>query len=231
MVAMIREWGGPALISSELLAPAAPGHIKRLRKSLDFADVHIVLTVRDMARQLPAAWQERIKNRGHETFAEWLAAIHAPLSPENNAGRHFRNLHDVPGILAKWSEGQPPNRIHVVTVPPAGGDPNLLWARFAQVIGLDPSRYQLPGRSVNSSLGAAEVSLVRQVNVALGGDEFPWPPYDRFMKWYLSPQLATRPGVPIDLPAEEYEWASTTSQQYAKSIAEAGYDVVGELGS
>jgi hypothetical protein len=230
MVAAIGEWGGPALISSELLAPAAPNHINRLRRSLDFADVHIVFTVRDLARQLPAAWQERIKNRGRETFAEWLALLHEPKTVANHAGRHFWNLHDVPAILTKWSEGLPPDRTHVVTVPPSGGDPDLLWMRFAQVIGVDPTHFKQPDRSVNSSLGAAEVSLVRQVNAALGGDDFPWPPYDRYMKWYFSPQLATRRGATIDLPEHDYEWAVSMSQQTAKAIADAGYDVVGDLG-
>jgi hypothetical protein len=230
LVRQIREWGGPALISSELLAPAARQHINRLQSSLDFADVHIVFTVRDMARQLPAAWQERIKNRGQETFAEWLRCIHDPDPQPNTAGKHFRNLHDVTGILARWSEDLPPNRVHVVTVPPSGGDPRLLWTRFAEVIGVDPKRYEEPDRGVNRSLGAAEVSVVRQVNVALGGDEFPWPPYDRFMKWYLSPKLAERQGLPIELPESEFEWAVATSQRIAKDIAEAGYDVVGDLG-
>jgi hypothetical protein len=229
MVAAIREWGGAALISSELLAPASRTHIKRLRKSLGFADVHVVFTVRDLARQLPAAWQERIKNRGQETFGEWLNLIHEPRTVSNHAGRHFWNLHDVPEILARWSEGSPPDTTHVVTVPPSGGDPDLLWTRFAQVLGIDPAVCRQPGSSVNSSLGAAEASLVRQVNVALGGDDFPWPPYDRYMKWHLSPFLASRRGTPIDLPERNYEWATSTSQQTAKAIADAGYDVVGEL--
>lgn len=229
MVAKIRDWGGPALISSELLSPAAPRHIRRVRETLDFAEVHIVFTVRDLARQLPAAWQERVKNRGVETFAEWLTAIHQPLTPENHAGRPFWKLHDVPGILAKWSADLPPDRTHVVTVPPSGGDPDLLWARFSRVIGVEPARYRQPERSVNSSLGAAEVNLVRRVNLALGGDDFPWPPYDRYMKWYFSPELATRRGTSIDLPEHEYEWAVATSQQTAKAIADAGYDVVGDL--
>ncbi len=229
LVADVRAWNGPALISCELLAPAARSHIKRLMNSFDFAEVHIVFTVRDVARQLPAAWQERVKNRGQEPFAEWLAAVHEPATPPTSAGRLFWGLHDVATILAKWSEALPPERVHVVTVPPSGGDPSLLWKRFAQVVGLDPDAYVQPEKGVNSSLGAAEVSVVRQVNIALGGDEFPWPHYDRLMKWYLSPQLAKRRGIPIDLPPAEYEWAVSKSQQTAKAIAEAGFDVVGDL--
>jgi hypothetical protein len=230
VVADIRAWNGPALISCELLTPAARPHIKRLMNSFDFADVHIVFTVRDMARQLPAAWQERVKNRGQEPFADWLAAVHEPDSAPTRAGRLFWALHDVEAILAKWSDALPPERVHVITVPPSGGDPTLLWKRFAQVVGVDPDRYRQPDRGVNSSLGAAEVSVVRQVNIALGGDEFPWPHYDRLMKWYLSPQLSQRRGIPIDLPPSEYEWAVAKSQQTAKAIAEAGFDVVGDLG-
>jgi hypothetical protein len=230
LVDEVRAWDGPALISCELLAPAPPRHIQRLMTSLDFADVHIVFTVRDMARQLPAAWQERIKNRGQEPFAEWLAAIHDPGESPTSAGRLFWGLHDVERILSKWSDGLPPDRVHVVTVPPSGGDSSLLWKRFAQVLGVDPDNYRLPTKTVNSSLGAAEVSVVRQVNVALGGDEFPWPAYDRLMKWHLSGELAKRRGLPIDLPEGEYEWAVSLSQRFAKSIADAGYEVAGDLG-
>lgn len=227
LVTQIREWDGPALVSSELLAPARPAHIERAMASLDFADVHIILTVRDLARQLPAAWQERVKNRGQESFAEWLATIHDPKG--GDPGGLFWALHDVERILEKWSANLPPKRVHVITVPPAGGDRSLLWKRFAQVIGVDPERFRQPPASVNASLGAAEVNLVRQVNIALGGDDFPWPHYDRFMKWYLSPQLAKRRGVPIELPEPEYAWAVQRSQQMAKAIADAGYDVVGDL--
>jgi hypothetical protein len=229
VVARIRAWDGPALISQELLSPARQERIDRLMNSFDFADVHIICTVRDMARQLPAAWQEWVKNRGQESFAEWLAAVHDPESIPGEAGRDFWKMHDVEGILAKWSRRLPPERVHVVTVPPSGGDRNLLWQRFAQVIGVIPDQYRYQGLGTNSSLGAAEVSVIRQVNMALGGDEFPWPDYDRFMKWYLSPELSRRRGVPIELPEHEYEWAIAQSQRTAKAIAEAGYDVVGDL--
>jgi hypothetical protein len=225
----IRAWNGPALISCEVLAPATPADIKRLTHSLDFADVHVILTVRDMARQLPAAWQERVKNRGLLPFATWLEAVHEPHPEPRTPGAIFWDLHDIEGILARWSAGLPPSRVHVVTVPPAGGDASLLWKRFAQVIGVDPVGCRQPDRSVNTSLGAAEVSVVRQVNVALGGNAFSWPHYDRLMKWTVSPELAKRRGVPIELPEAEYDWAVAHAQRVAKTIADAGYDVVGDL--
>jgi hypothetical protein len=227
MVTAIKRWNGPALISSELLAPARPPHIERLVSSLGFADIHIVLTVRDLARQLPAAWQERVKNRGSESFAEWLRLVHQP--EPRNAGSSFWALHDIDRIVEKWSAHVPPERFHVVTVPAAGGDRSLLWKRFASVIAVDPQAVHEPDSSVNTSLGAAEVSVVRAINIALGGDAFPWQQYDRLMKWYLAPQLATRRGVPIELSEKEYEWAVERSRQIARAITAAGVDVVGDL--
>jgi hypothetical protein len=229
LVAEIRAWDGPALISSELLSPSPRDRIDHLMLSLDFADVHVVFTMRDLARQLPAAWQEWVKNCGQESFEHWLAAIHDPENYAGDAGRAFWKLHDTAGILTRWAAGRPPEQVHVVTVPPAGGDPSLLWKRFARVIGVDPDRYRYPEGTVYGSLGAAEVSVVRDVNIALGGNTFPWRHYDRYMKWCLSTGLLARRGAPIDLPPAEYEWAVAKSQEAAKAIADAGYDVIGDL--
>lgn len=227
LVTAISDWQGPALVSSELFAPARPPHIERIVESLDFADVHIVLTVRDLARQLPAAWQEWIKNRGVESYGEWLQLVRDKV-PES-AGAHFWALHDIERILEKFLARVPPERFHVVTVPGSGGDRSLLWRRFAQVIGVDPDRFEPPGETVNTSLAAAEAGVLREVNIALGGDAFPWPQYDRWMKWFFAPELATRRGAPIELPVEYYDWAVERSRDFAKAIAESGVDVVGDL--
>ena len=39
-----------------------------------FADdeVHVVLTARDLARQIPAEWQENVKHRGRRSFARFM---------------------------------------------------------------------------------------------------------------------------------------------------------------
>lgn len=227
LVVAIRDWQGPALVSSELLAPARPPHIERIVDSLGFADVHIVLTLRDLARQLPAAWQEWIKNRGVESYGEWLQLVRDKVP--DSAGAHFWALHDIERILEKFLARVPPERFHVVTVPGAGGDRSLLWTRFAGVIGVDPERFQPPGETVNTSLAAAEARVVRDVNIALGGEAFLWPQYDRWVKWFFAPELATRRGAPIELPVEYYDWAVERSRAIAKAIADAGVDVVGDL--
>jgi hypothetical protein len=229
MVKEIREFGGPAIIDQELLSGTFPMQIGRAMDELDFADVHLVYTLRDMARTLPAAWQEWVKNRETDDFSEFLAAVHQPAGERDRTGQLFWNLHDAQLILTKWSRRLAPENVHVITLPPPGSDPSILWNRFAGVLSIDADRYPNAPDGANSSLAAPEAAVLREVNVAIGGDEFPWPVYDRVMKYYLAPELAKRRGPGIALPPHEYDWAVSWCQDTAKFIADAGYDVVGDL--
>lgn len=229
MVDEIRETGYPAVIDSELLSGAAAPHVRRAVQDLSFADVHVVYTLRDMARTLPAAWQERVKNSQQDTLAEFLEFVHLPEDQRQGTRNRFWHLQDTPAILARWAEYIPAERIHVVTLPPRGSDPSVLWTRFAGVLGIDPSRYPDPGRGANTSLAAPEAAVLRRLNVALGAPDFPWSVYAPVVKSYLATQLATRPGPAIGLPREEHEWCVERSREVAEFITSAGFDVVGDL--
>ena len=61
MVKRVRRAPGTVIISHEILAPAEPDQIARLRARPRRREVHIVYSARDLARQLPAEWQESIK--------------------------------------------------------------------------------------------------------------------------------------------------------------------------
>ena len=62
-----------------------------------------------------------------------------------DAGRGFWNAHDTLAILDAWSQHIPPDQVHVITVP-RNGPANLLWMRFASVLGIDPGGADLsPG--------------------------------------------------------------------------------------
>jgi len=176
-----------------------------------------------MARQLPAAWQEWIKNRDTITYREFLAAVRG----DTPQARRLRSLHDVPAILATWSAHVPTERVHVVTVPPPGAAPGVLWQRFAGLLGVDPARYRTDIPGANSSLGATEAAVVRRLNALLSGVE--QPRYDRAVKFYLAPELGKRRGARIDLPEDAYDWAIEQAHAAVAALAEAGYPVVGDL--
>src|SRR5579875_3045077 len=162
MVADIERWPGPAIIDHELFAAASRAQINRAFDDLRFAEIHLVWTARDLARLLPAAWQERVKNRGTLTFHDFLKKVRAAV---NRTPPHpFWRFHDTPEVLARWGRGLPADRVHLITVPPPDAPQDLLWRRFAGVLGLDPDAYDLEVARSNRSLGAAEAGVLRHLN-------------------------------------------------------------------
>jgi len=191
--------------------------------------VHVVFTARDLARQLPATWQERIKNGSTITFAEFLAAIRAPKDERDATARAFWALQGVPTILARWARKLPPEHVHVVTVPPSGAEPGLLWRRFAGLLGLDPDAFDSVARGVNTSLSAASAAVLRTFNAAIGDVELPWPAYAGVYKQRLAPALAAMGGPPIELPEDSFDWAVKQARHMVEELRTAGYSVVGDL--
>jgi hypothetical protein len=230
LVDQIRGFAGNAIIDHEILAAASADQIDRALADLNFADVHIVFTARDIARQLPAAWQERIKNKDTLTYREFLDGVHAGLTG-TGPRKYFWPLHDVPEILARWSRNVPPEHVHVVTLPPSGGDPTLLWRRFAGVLGLDPDAYDTDLGRENTSLTAAEAAVLRQLNLQLDDIAVPWPVYRSAVKHGLSGALGgeSRSAGRIELPEGVYAWVVAWSQQAVADLAAARYAVAGDL--
>lgn len=230
VVDMALRWRGPAVvISHELLAWAGEDQARRAVESLQPAEVHVVFTARDLARQLPAAWQETVKNGKVAGFAQFLRSVAAPDGPVR-LGQMFWGAQDAAAVLGRWGAAVPPARIHVVCVPQPGGPQDLLWKRFAGVIGIDPDGYDIDVRASNVSLGRAEVELLRRVNRALG-EKLEWPQYEALVKrWLAEEVLAGRPDtVRIVLPATWHAWAAERSEQLVEQLRGADYDVVGDL--
>jgi hypothetical protein len=228
LVDEIRAWPGSSVIDHEMLAAATGAQIDRALADLDFADVHLVWTSRDIARQLPAAWQERLKNRSTMTYTSFLDNVEAGLT-SRSPKRAFWPQQSAPEILSRWSRNLPPERVHVGTIPPPGADPSLLWRRFAGVLGIDPDAYDTRVGTVNTSLSAAEAAVLRRLNKSLENVDVPWPVYRATIKHGLIGALGQRSGLRIELPDRAYKWALHWSQNAVAELHEAGYEVVGDL--
>jgi hypothetical protein len=226
LVEEVRRWDATCVISHESLVKARPQDIERALDDLSFAEVHIVLTARDLARQLPAGWQERLKNGETISYGEFLSRVQ--LRPRNPQWINLR-AQDAVGALQRWGQGLPREHVHLVTVPPSGSPPELLWHRFAGLVGLDGSRYPVSTDHPNESLGAVDAEVVRHVNELVRTLDVPQLAYVRALKHIISPQLAKRRAAPIGLPEHAYDWAVRRSERVVKELAEAGWSVVGDL--
>ncbi len=165
----IREHPDSSVVSMEFMSFVDAAGARSFVEGLPPAEIHVILTVRDAALVVPAIWQTGARNRGVRTWSRFVDELTAnPPDPQSPAWRRFQRTQGIPRMLAAWTASVPAERVHVVTVPPRGSRPELLWERFAEVVGLDPGMsIQQPTR-LNESLGHPSAELVRRVNNQLG---------------------------------------------------------------
>lgn len=227
MVAEAEAWPGTVLISHELFAGA---NAKQAAKAIEAfspdTEVHVVLTARDLVRQITAEWQEHLKHRAGMTLPDFSASI----SNDPRSKSWFWRVQDYAGVLERWGSTLPASRVHVVTVPPAGAPPGLLWTRFASILGLDPDSFETDRPAANTSLGLEQAELLRRVNLELG-DRLPLPgPYAGVVKQVLAHRvLAGRPGTRLSLDLATTELALERSAAIVQRLHDLGVDVVGDL--
>jgi hypothetical protein len=218
------------LVSHEILAGAEPERVSRAMASFPDREVHVVLTARDLGRQVPAEWQELIKHRGGRDYAAFIRAVHKNY-PRTDWTMWFWRVQHVPRILSRWGAGLPPGRVHLVTVPPTGGPRGLLWERFAGVIGLDPHASYAESKTTNASLGGAEVTMLRRLNIELNDRGLP---RDTYVEWVretiVREVLAQRPDMePATVPPKRRPAIEAITSDWLTEISESGVDVVGDL--
>jgi hypothetical protein len=218
-----------AVISHELFSAADDEHARQAISSLQPAEVHLVLTARDMAALLPAEWQESIKHRNARGWEDWLGDVidRESVSPDRRQWWFWR-VHDTLQILQVWSRYVPAERIHVMTTPQRGASPDLLWRRFAGLLEVDPATVDISRARANASLGLTETEFLRRLNEELSGEIPDW-----FYMWTVKEglahaTLAARPaGQRLTLPPERRAWA----EQYGETLVAglSGYDLIGDV--
>ncbi len=220
---------GTVVLSHEILAGAKPQEAARALADLAFAEVHIVCTARDVARQVAAEWQEQLKHQRKVSFRTFLRQIRD--AEQGKASRWFWRAQGLPGVLERWGGDLPPDQVHVVTVPRPGGPTDELWQRFGTALGLDPAWAPKPGGRRNPSIGTAESTLLRRVNARLKAAGLPSDQYRALVRQLVVHEtLAARPDMrPVTLPPDSYDWAEGVAQGWVDWIKGSGVDVVGDL--
>ncbi|MGH3156527.1 MAG: hypothetical protein ACRDNF_08155, partial [Streptosporangiaceae bacterium] len=220
-----------AVISHELFSAADAEQAGRAVTSLQPAEVHVVLTVRDMATLLPAEWQETVKHRNAREWQDWLQdVIDRESSDADRRQWWFWRVHDTLAILDIWARYLPAERIHVITVPPRGSSTTLLWERFASLLDVDPASVDVTRARPNTSLSLPQIEFLRRLNMTLP-EEVP----DWFYMWNVKEAVAHRfessraGGDRLTLPADRMPWAEQQGKTLVSALGEADYDVVGDV--
>ncbi|MFZ5847408.1 hypothetical protein [Nocardioides pakistanensis] len=232
LVAEMRAWPSDALMSMEWLCMATAAQVVRIADDLADTETHVVFTVRDVGRTVPAAWQEFAQNRSTWRWPEFLEQVSSEQAMETEAGLAFWQQQDMELLLERWSALAPPERLHVITLPQSGADPAELWRRMAAVLGIDAEGYDLSDLGSNASLGMESAELMRRINERLRGRGIGMPAYNNLFKHRLAKQvLAARKAEEskVVLPAEYHDWARARADQQIRAIQASGAQVVGDL--
>ena len=219
----VRRLSGTVIISHEILAPAAPEVIDRIVDDLGAdTEVHVVYTARDLARSLPAGWQESVKQGRRWRFREFLKRA------RRGDRLWFAKAVDIPRVLGAWSARVPVERIHLITVP--SGPDSPLWSRFCEVVGIDEAWAPLESDRANASLGSVETVVIRKLNDRMPREVRRRAEYDVLVRELLAQkELVGRRSKPIRIPPTAYDWVEERTEEWLEWIARSGIDVVGSV--
>ena len=239
----LRERTGPGsvtVLSSETLCLAKPRHIERVLDDLRGAgleEVDVVVTVRDLARQLPAEWQEGVKHGRRGSYPDFLRTVLAEPSALDSAARkrhrRFWAAQDPVAVLDQWGAHLPVDRLHLVVNPAPGAPADELWRRFATALGLHADlagTVVIPAAQVNTSLGAVQLEVLRRVNQRFTrrGRQQSYGTVAK--RLYAGRILRQQQGTRLVLPPHHLDTAAELGERWVHDVRQRGWPVVGDLG-
>jgi len=156
--AEIASHDGDALITHEFFAAASAEQARRMAAQLAPAEVHVVITARDLLGLFTASWQESLKNRGTTPMSDYSREV----SDDPREVWNWRTL-DLHLVLQRWAEAVAHERIHVLPLDTTAPREEI-WHRFAGLLGLRAGAYDLSQSFPNESMGVVEAEVLRRVN-------------------------------------------------------------------
>lgn len=222
----VSEWPGDALISHEAFSAATTEQAARALRDLARGtdELHLLVTARDLARQLPSHWQQKVKQHCSTSLDDYWLEVQ-----QEAADHEFWRYQDVPAIAERWSQGVPPERVHLVVLPPTAPR-DWLWHQVCGLIGVDTTGMDRDSRRPNESLGIAEVEVMRRMHAAASSGERDFD-LSRLAKGFFARQVVMPAGSgdPFVITPKMHAWALERGAATVAELRSRGYDVIGDL--
>lgn len=231
LVEEIDRWrGDSAVMSMEFMSLLSEAQVADCLETLQKHQVRVILTARDLGRQIPAQWQESVQNASSWTYRDYVEGLTSSALVPNRYGRHFWGKQDFAAILRPWAQRLPSEDVLVVTVPPSGSPKGLLWQRFCASAGLPAESFD-SSISANESLGAASAEVMRYVSAAAEGSKVSDATRRNLKKVVSKSILASHKTEEptLLLPAEFHEWTTRRSRLMIEELRALNATVVGDL--
>ncbi len=229
----IRKASEPRVVlSSEFFADAEPEAIRRVIDDLDPARVHVVVTLRPLARILPSQWQQYVQAGVAASYQRWLNAMLRPdPSRPTRLTPTFWRRHRHDRLIARWAEVVGPDRMTVIALDDR--DHGMVLRVFEQLTGLREGTLVAPPDLVNRSMTMPEIEAVRAFNIAFRAEGLGNDLHAKVMTFGASPYMKLREPDPSEPRVETPQWALDRAAEIARemvdNIAASGVPVVGDL--
>ncbi len=221
--------GDRLLMSNEDLCELDPRRIRLLGDLVEEAgcELHLIVTARDWSQQLPSEWQQFLKHRLTTPYPAFLDQVR---EHEGAAAAHFHRRQDVAAMARRWTRDLPDERLHLMSVPSAGAEPEGVFTMFGEIVGFDPADLARTPAGANASFGYVEAEVYRRMNEALGER---LPDYEK--QYYPAVRLPLVTGVlprkasaRITLPPEHLPWVREAGLRQVEELTARGYRWYGD---
>lgn len=229
-----RSFAGVTVCSSEFFAESDDATAKSIVDAIGVENVHVVITLRNLGKILPSAWQQLLKSGYEVDYAEWLDNAFNAVEPDLHAkSRNFwvRHRHNI--VVRRWADLVGPERVTVVVVDDA--DRSGIYSAFEQLLGIPAGELAaFRDESNNRSMTVPEAQFLRALNIAVGGGKG-WKPYshkqhDGLIKAMTEGRSAPAGELRIETPQWALDRAAELAHTYVAAIRELKVNVIGDLG-
>ena len=217
------------ILSSEILTDGDLAAVERVVRDLDPRRVHVVVTLRPLARILASQWQQEVRGGQRAAYDRWLADV---FEGRSRTARHFWHRHRHDRLIARWADQVGTDRVTVVVVDDR--DHGMILRAFEGLLGLREGTLVEERDGANRSMSFPEVEAVRAFNVV--AHALPVGPALRHRLSRLVRRLAVLPDAdPREPRLETPQWANDRAVEVASemvaAIAASGVRVIGDLES
>ncbi|MER5938775.1 hypothetical protein ABT121_15800 [Streptomyces sp. NPDC001928] len=221
-----------SVLSSEFFADAPDDDtIARIAEQLGGDPVHVLVTLRPLARIMPSQWQQYVQNGLRMGYEDWLEhMLRKPPYEKPNPSFWRRHRHDR--LVERWARVVGAERVTVVVVDDR--DREGLMRTFEGLLGLPEGLLRLVPDAANRSLTLAETEMLRNLNREFRANELPEELYSQLVRngavMHMKNTCAPGPGdVKICTPQWAVEAAAEIGAEMAERIGVMGVRVLGDM--
>ncbi len=219
------------IISSESFANATKNDAKKIVDALGGDSVHVLVTLRPLAKVMPSAWQQYVREGLKASYERWLKGMLLE-EPYDRPTPSFWTRHAHDRLIELWTSVVGPERLTVVVVD--SSDHSMLPRTVEDLVGLPAGTLKPEEGVANRSLTYGEIELVRALGQEFARRDWSDEMFRDLIRQGLIIRLQSKhQPLPfegqIPTPTWALERVAEIGAEAADVIAGLGVHVVGDL--